>query len=78
MEFSVSVQSKSLLYRWKKIFHQVVFTIKSDVKPWCRPNVLTLFNVHLKNKTKLIKENSVPPCWAGPLSRVHIENFHLA
>ena len=41
-------------------------------------NVPLLFKQHLKNKTKLIKENSIPPCWAGPLARVHMENFHLA
>ena len=32
----------------------------------------------MKNKTKLIKENSILPCRAGPLEHVHIENFHLA
>ena len=30
-----------------------------------------------KKKKKLIKENSIPPCWAGPLVRAYIENFHL-
>ena len=28
-------------------------------------------------KPKLIKENSIPPCRAGPLAPVHMENFHL-
>ena len=28
-------------------------------------------------ETKLIKENSIPPCQAGPLASVHMENFHL-
>ena len=23
-------------------------------------------------------ENSIQPCWAGPLARFHIESFHLA
>ena len=31
----------------------------------------------MKNKTKLIKENSIPPCRADPLARVLIENFHF-
>ena len=31
----------------------------------------------MKNKTKLIKENCIPSCRAGPLARVHMENFHL-
>ena len=61
----------------KRLFDQVVFTIKSDVKPSCRTNAFILFNWHLKNKTKLIKENSIPSCQAGPLARVHIQNFHL-
>ena len=26
----------------------------------------------------LLAENSIPPCLAGPLARVHMENFHLA
>ena len=29
------------------------------------------------NKAKLIKENSILPCRAGPLAHVHMENFHL-
>ena len=29
------------------------------------------------NKAKLIKENSIWPCRAGPLVHVHMENFHL-
>ena len=70
MESSISVQSKSLYVAGKRLFGQVVFTINSDVKPSCRANVL-------KNKTKLIIENSIPPCRAGPLARVHMENFHL-
>ena len=37
-----------------------------------------LFNQHLKNKSKLIKENSIPSGRASPLVRVHTENFHLA
>ena len=28
-------------------------------------------------KKKLIEENSSPTCRAGPLARVHMENFHL-
>ena len=24
-----------------------------------------------------IKENSIPPCWADPIARVHVENFNL-
>ena len=66
MESSISVQSKSLLCRWKRLFDQVVFTINSDVKPSCRTNVLTL-----------CKENSVLPCRAGPLASFHMEDFHL-
>ena len=31
----------------------------------------------MKSKTKLIKENDIPPCGADPLVRVHMENFHL-
>ena len=31
----------------------------------------------MKSKTKVIKENAIPPCWDGPLARVHMENFHL-
>ena len=30
-----------------------------------------------ERKPKLIKENSIPPCRAGPLAPVHMENFHL-
>ena len=60
-----------------RLFDQVVFTINSDVKPSCRTNVLILFNYHLKNKTKLIKENSIQHCRAGSLARVHMDNFHL-
>ena len=33
-----------------------------DVKPLCRTNVL---------------KNAIPPSQAGPLVRVHMENFHL-
>ena len=51
--------------------------MNSDRKPSCRTNVLILFNKNLKNKTKLIKENSIPPWLAGPLEHVHMENFHL-
>ena len=36
-----------------------------------------LFNQHLKNKIKLIKQNSIPPCRTGPPARVRMENFHL-
>ena len=32
----------------------------------------------MKSKTKLIKENSIPPCRAGPIVRVYMKNFHLA
>ena len=62
----------------KRLFDRVIFTIKSDVKPSCRANIPTLFDQHLKNKTKLIKENSIPPCRAGSLARICLENFHLA
>ena len=73
MESSVSVQSNCLLNR---LFDQAVFTIKRDVKPSCRPNVLILlFNSHMKSKTKLIKETSIPLCRAGPLARVYMEKF---
>ena len=30
-----------------------------------------------KNKTKLVKGNCIPLCRAGPIVRVHKENFHL-
>ena len=42
-----------------------------------RTNVLILFSQHPKNKTKLIKENSISPCQAGLLARLHMENLHL-
>ena len=32
----------------------------------------------MKNKTKLIKENSTPSCGAGPIARIHVENVRLA
>ena len=32
----------------------------------------------MKNKTKLIKENSTPSCGAGPIARIHVENIRLA
>ena len=41
--------------------------MNSDVKPLRRTNVLILF-----------KENSIPPCRAGPPARVHLTNFHPA
>ena len=31
----------------------------------------------MKSKTKLIKENAIPPCRAGSLACVHMESFHL-
>ena len=31
----------------------------------------------MKSKTKLIKENAIPPCRASPLAHVYMENFHL-
>ena len=40
--------------------------------------LIGLFNYYLKNKAKLIKENSIPPCRGGKFARVHIENVHLA
>ena len=30
-----------------------------------------------KNIYMRIKENSIPPCRAGTLAHVHMENFHL-
>ena len=33
--------------------------------------------IQISQKKKKSKENSIPPCWAGPLVRVYIENFHL-
>ena len=32
----------------------------------------------MKNKTKLIKENSTRSCGAGPIARIHVENVRLA
>ena len=62
----------------RRLLDQVVFTINGDVKPLCWTNVLLLFNEHLKNKTKLIKEKSILSFRGGPLARVHMEDFHLA
>ena len=36
-----------------------------------------MFLYYLINFQKLIKESSISPCRAGPLVRVHTENFHL-
>ena len=38
-----------------------------------------MFLIYLINiwKQKLIEENPIPTCQAGPLVCVHMENFHL-
>ena len=59
----------------KRLFDKVIFTIR-----WRKSNMQNKCSYiiwHLKSKTKLIKENTIPPCWAGPLARVHMKNFHL-
>ena len=33
--------------------------------------------IWLTSEKNLIKENYIPPWQAGPLARVHLENFHL-
>ena len=48
----------------KRLFDEVVFTITNDVKSSCRTNVLVLFNLQLKNKTKL-----------QPYHRTNLENY---
>ena len=55
-----------LLYMTVVLMVIVVAMLKSNLERIPKQNVY----MH-------IKKNPIPPCWAGPLARVHMKNFHL-
>ena len=65
----------SLLCPWKKIVWSSSFYNKQWRKAIMQNKCSYI--IILKHKTKLIKENSIPPCRAGAVARVHMEKFHL-
>ena len=67
--------NQSLLCRWKNI----VWSSIADNKQWGKAIMQNKcsYIISLTSEKKLIKENSILPCRASPLERVHKENIHL-